>query len=98
MMYFEEALHFAQKEGNKWRLPSIKELDSITEQDCSPIINTRIFDDMKNFHKFAPFWSSTFLAEMPNYVYYVDYIQKQLDIHSKGYSMFVRLVKSKKDD
>jgi len=95
LFYFNEALEDVKQISNGWRLPTINELRSITEEEYeNTIINTSVFPDIKNMTVFAPYWSSTHVENMPNLIYYIDFIDNRLDAHSKGYSMFVRLVKS----
>lgn len=49
-----EALQAAKTMGNGWRLPNIKELDSLVEQACSFSINQTMFPNTS-----IVYWSST---------------------------------------
>lgn len=97
IMYFDEAIDFIQNLNNEWRMPTIIELDSITEKDCKKLaINSAIFPDIKKETEYAPYWSITHVENMPMLFYYIDFINNKVDAHSKGFSMFVRLVSDKK--
>ncbi|RXJ68247.1 hypothetical protein CRV08_08315 [Halarcobacter ebronensis] len=94
-MSFYEANDFEKNLKNAWRLPTIDELSTIYDNGCKKYaINSSLFPDIKLLENFAPFWSDTSVEQIPNLIYYIDFIDKQLDAHSKGFSMFLRLVKS----
>lgn len=96
LMCLEEARSFAKQAGNGWRVPTIKELYSIAEQECeNTAINSIVFPDIRDFGEgAAPYWSVTRVENMPMLVYYVDFIHGQVDGHSDGFIMAVRLVRS----
>lgn len=96
IMSFYEAKDIEKDLKNGWRMPTIEELSTIFKNECkNKAINSSIFPDIKLLDNFAPYWSSTSVDKMPNLIYYIDFIDKKLDAHSKGFSMFLRLVKSK---
>ncbi|PLY05523.1 MAG: hypothetical protein C0625_13115 [Arcobacter sp.] len=95
IMSFYEAKDIENNLKNGWRMPNIEELSTIYINDCEKnAINSSIFPDIKLLAHFAPYWSSSSVENMPKLIYYIDFIDKQLDAHSKGFSMFLRLVKS----
>jgi hypothetical protein len=95
-MSFYEVKDIEKNLKNGWRIPTIEELITIFNNKCKKnAINSAIFPDIKLLENFAPYWSATSVKEVPSLIYYIDFIDKKLDAHSKGYSMFLRLVKSK---
>ncbi|RXJ89014.1 hypothetical protein CRV01_10355 [Arcobacter sp. CECT 8983] len=97
IMSFYEANDLEKKLINGWRIPTIEELRTIFDDKCEKnAINSQLFPDIKLLSNFTPYWSSTSVDNLPNLIYYVDFINKTMDVHSKGFSMFVRLVKSEK--
>ena len=77
-----------------WRIPTIKELHSIVENGCTePAINSAVFPDVNDFNDGAPYWSITSTKEIPSLYYYVDFMKGEVDAHSNGFSMAVRLVR-----
>jgi len=74
-----------------WRLPNVKELESLTEDACySPVINVTLFPNTVNLN----YWSSSPYANLSNYAWYVNfgYGNSSLIYRSNGY--YVRLVRS----
>ena len=95
LMRLEEARHFAKQAGDGWRVPTIKELYSIVEQECeNPVINSIVFPDIRDLGEGAPYWSVTRIEEIPMLVYYIDFISGRVDGHSQGFAMAVRLVRN----
>ncbi|RXJ88079.1 DUF1566 domain-containing protein [Arcobacter sp. CECT 8985] len=95
---FLEAKALEKKLKNGWRIPTLKELRTIFVSNCkSSAINTTLFPDLKHMANFAPYWTSTPVKELPRLIYYIDFINKTIDAHSKGFTMFVRLVKNKNE-
>jgi len=96
-MSFEEARQFAKQTGGNWRVPTIKELYSIIEQECkNAVINSIVFPDIRDFGEGAPYWSVTRIEDMPMLIYYVNFMSGRVDGHSEGFSMAVRLVRNPK--
>ncbi len=95
LMNLEQARQFASTLSGGWRIPTIEELYSIVEQECSnPAINSEVFPDVRDLGEGAPYWSMTPVHEMPFLIYFIDFINGRVDGHSEGFAMAVRLVKS----
>jgi len=74
-----------------WRLPDIKELNSIIERQCTmPAINEIVFPATPTMS----FWSSTPYAGNPAYAWNVYFPYGISDGNSKSYKFFVRLVRT----
>lgn len=94
LMSFYEAKEVESGLKSQWRIPTIEELETIFLVQCEKdAINTTLFPDIKHLEGFAPYWSTTSVKQLPNLIYYIDFIDKNIDAHSKGFSMFLRLVK-----
>lgn len=92
---WEEALKAAAESrftGKKdWRLPDIKELNSIIERQCTmPAINAIVFPATPTMS----FWSSTSYAGNPAFAWNVYFPYGISDGNSKKFRFFVRLVRS----
>lgn len=74
-----------------WRLPNIKELDSIVEVQCSmPSINLHVFPGTPA----SRFWSGTFDTRHPkNYALFVDFMDGYGDDGRASFAYSVRLVR-----
>ncbi len=96
LMTFDKAKQFANQVGKGWRLPTIQELYSIVEQECSdPAINSVIFpDDIRDSGEGAPYWSITRYEDVPTLIYYINFMNGSVDAHSGGFEMAVRLVRN----
>lgn len=76
-----------------WRLPDIKELNSIIERQCTmPAINEVVFPATPTMS----FWSSSPYAGNSSYAWNVYFPYGISDGNNKGYKFFVRLVRSAK--
>ena len=96
LMRIEEAEQFTRSLGGSWRVPTIEELCSIVERTrTSPALNPEVFPDIKDVDGEAPYLSVSKVKEMPSLVYYVDFANGGIDGHSKGFPMYVRLVRNK---
>ena len=92
---WQEALKVAAESRfdgkNNWRLPDIKELNSIIERQCTmPAINEIVFPATPTMS----FWSSTPYNGNPAYAWNVYFPYGISDGNSKKYRFFVRLVRS----
>lgn len=74
-----------------WRLPNIKELDSIVEVQChKPSINLHVFPETPA----GRFWSGTFDTRHPkNYALFVDFADGYGDDGRASFAYSVRLVR-----
>ena len=73
-----------------WRLPSIKELNSIVEEQCSePSINLAVFPESPSDW----YWSSSPYANDSSLAWGVFFSFGGSNYYVKGYSNFVRLVR-----
>lgn len=96
-MRLDDAKKLVQKLGNGWRIPTIEELYGIVETKCSnPAIDTVVFPDVKNLGEGLSYWSISRMKELPKLVYYVDFMNGQVDAHSGGFVMAVRPVRNSK--
>ena len=92
---WQEALNVAAESrfsGKKdWRLPDIKELNSIIERQCTmPAINEIVFPATPTMS----FWSSTPYNGNPAFAWNVYFPYGISDGNSKKYRFFVRMVRS----
>ncbi|WP_158228861.1 Lcl C-terminal domain-containing protein [Chitinimonas sp. BJB300] len=96
-MQLDEAKKYAQKLGKGWRVPTVEELYGIVEHQCSnPAVNAVVFPNIRSLGEGAPYWSLTTVKGMSPLVYYVDFLSGEVDGHTKGFALGVRLVRSGK--
>jgi hypothetical protein len=70
-----------------WRLPNIKELESLTDDTrYNPAIDTAFFPNAIAFH----YWSSTTSAYYPSAAWYVSFYYGYVGYYDKYFSMYVR--------
>lgn len=95
---WQGALQQAQRVNNNggfagyknWRLPSIKELNSIVEEQCSePSINLAVFPESQN----NAYWSSSPDADSSSYAWLVFFFGGNSYLNLKSSNYFVRLVR-----
>ena len=95
---WQGALQQAQRVSNNgffagyknWRLPSIKELNSIVEEQCSqPSINLAVFPESQS----NAYWSSSPFASSSSVAWYVFFGYGSSNYGGKNDDHFVRLVR-----
>ena len=91
----EEARVAAREAGERWRLPTIRELAGLLDPTCgAPAIDRRAFPDIApNDEGKASYWSSTPAPDIPGMTYVVDFQNGDPDAHSSGIRLNVRLVR-----
>jgi hypothetical protein len=73
-----------------WRLPNIRELISIVEEQCyNPAINLNRFPNAPS----SSVWSGSPYAHYPGYAWYVNFNYGDSDSYDRGSGQFVRLVR-----
>ncbi len=101
MVGLTTALKAAKDTGPGWRVPDVKELYSLIENECGvPPVNLIAFPDLREIHHDPDadangtlYWTTSKFAAA-NLVYYVDLYTGEIDAHSRGFSLAVRLVRS----
>ncbi|PTW60881.1 uncharacterized protein DUF1566 [Breoghania corrubedonensis] len=89
-----EALEYAKKQGNGWRVPTGEELSTLFVEKCEgPWIDTTVFPDVaaSDFGEGAAFWTST--EAIPDTFYFFDFTNGYVDMHSRGFHLSVFLVR-----
>jgi hypothetical protein len=81
--------------GPGWRLPNVAELSSLLDASCgTPAINTAIFPDIGgNDEDENAYWTMSKVGVV-NLMYFVDFSNGDVDGHSKGFHLAVRLVRT----
>ncbi len=87
-----EANEVSYKGFNNWRLPNVKELESIVKIDALPPIDADAFPGTPSFASW--FWSSTITAGDPDAAWNVDFGIGYIYGDDKSNSYYVRLVRS----
>jgi hypothetical protein len=95
------ALKAAKDAGRGWRVPDVKELYGLIENECgAPPLNVIAFPDLRQVHHDPDadandtlYWTTSQFAAA-NLAYYVDLYTGNIDAHSRGFSLAVRLVRS----
>jgi hypothetical protein len=91
---FTDAIARAQSEaartGDPWRLPNIKELHMIVDENTfGPVIDLGVFPGTPaNLH-----WSSTVSSYDPSVFWVVDFLGGRLAAYTFSYSLYLRLVR-----
>lgn len=93
---FDKARAAAEAAGDGWRLPTIRELASLTDRTCgAPAIDTVAFPDIApNDEGKASYWSSSPAPDIPGMFYIVDFSNGDVDMHSTGIWLNLRLVRT----
>lgn len=95
---WQDALHYAQNLNanggfagyTDWRLPNIKELSSIVEDQCvDPAINATVFPNTPS----RLFWSSSPVADVSYDAWYVIFLNGVTSNDDKDSGNYVRLVR-----
>lgn len=89
---WQQALNVAKNLGNGYRLPNIKELNSLVERQCYyPAINTTIFPNTIN----GEYWSSSALLNDYSYsTWFINFRDGYNTNASRTYEFYVRAVRS----
>lgn len=75
---------------NDWRVPNVKELQSLVETGCTaPAIQSTVFPNTPS----AEHWTSTSYAATPGSAWYVEFTEGAAFLTGKGTSHVVRLVR-----
>lgn len=93
---FDKARAAAEAAGDGWRLPTIRELASLTDRTCgAPAIDKVAFPDIApNDEGKASYWSSSPAPDIPGMFYIVDFSDGDVDMHSTGIWLNLRLVRT----
>jgi hypothetical protein len=97
-----DALKAAEAAGPGWRVPTVKELHGLLDRRCgSPPVDTAAFPDLRAAEKSKEgnqdgeriYWTASELG-IAGLVYYVDFATGDVDAHTRGFSLAVRLVRT----
>ncbi|MAM12250.1 MAG: hypothetical protein CML23_17745 [Rhizobiaceae bacterium] len=89
-----EAIEYAARQGDGWRVPTGQELETLILDTCEgPKIDSVAFPDIAatDFGDGALFWTSS--EAMPDMFYFFDFTNGFFDMHSQGFHLSVLLVK-----
>lgn len=80
--------------GPGWRVPNVAELASLLDGSCgTPAVDTRIFPDIGGTEEDENAYWTTSKVGAANLMYFVDFWSGDVDGHSKGFHLTVRLVR-----
>lgn len=89
----DEALAVAAQKGEGWHVPSVNELSTIVDPSCGrPAIDISVFPDMDAAEGENPYWTNSQVG-LADLFYYVDFGNGEVDGHTRGFSLGVRLVR-----
>ena len=78
--------------GNNWRVPNVKELDSLVEEACfNAAINETFFPATQTYNHY---WSSSPYANDSSAAWIVNFFGGNDNFHGKYNNNYVRLVRS----
>ena len=89
-----EAIEYAARQGDGWRVPTGQELETLILDTCEgPKIDSVAFPDIAatDFGDGALFWTSS--EAMPDMFYFFDFTNGFFDMHSQGFRLSVLLMK-----
>ena len=91
----DEAMRLAKEFGERWRVPSGPELESIVDRSCGrPVVDETVFPDIRpNDEGTAEYWTTNPVG-VAELFYYFDFMTGLADGHSSGFHLAVRLVKT----
>lgn len=94
--FFDEIPSAVAAAGRHWRLPTANELGNLVDRDCGqPAIDRNVFPDVTASSAEAAerYWTATpgGVGEM---MVFIDFADGYGDIHSRGFHLYVRLVRS----
>ena len=100
LMRLKEAEEFASSSSHGWRIPTIDELISLVDERCkAPVINNAFFGKLHNNGEGAHYLSSSVYLEgdeiLPTLFYTIDFMNGEVDAHTKSYVGAIRLVRQK---
>lgn len=88
---WQQALQYAQAVGQGWRLPNVKELESLVKRNCwSPAIESDVFSSVE----LGYMWTSTGVAAYYGNAWAVYFLDGGVVSQAKDIQYKVRLVKS----
>jgi hypothetical protein len=93
----KEALAEARRAGTAWRVPSVRELESLRLNKCKGAkIDARIFPniDASDLGEGMNVWSSTHAISADTF-YFLNFADGSFDFHSEGFNLAVLLVRKK---
>jgi len=93
--YFYPDAETAAARARPWRLPTAEELGSLIDRDCGqPAIDTNIFPDVSGSVSEAAerYWTAT-PGGLDDMMVFMDFADGYADIHSRGFHLYVRLVR-----
>jgi hypothetical protein len=92
-----DAMSAAAAAGPGWRVPNVAELASLLDASCgTPAVDTKIFPDISGNEEDENAYWTTSKVGVANLMYFVDFSNGDVDGHSKGFHLAVRLARTGK--